>query len=55
MTRLSGDEFRHGKLFNGFDYANQVWVIDGIIQRCGHPESMDCKCYGKIHAGEVAQ
>lgn len=23
-----------------FDYALQVWLRDGIIQRCGHPSTM---------------
>lgn len=23
-----------------FDYQLQVWVVDGIVQTCGHPESM---------------
>ena len=41
-----------GKLINGYDYQLQCWVINGIIQRCGHPESMHCDCYGRIHAGE---
>ena len=40
MTRLSGDERRDGYVWNGFDYALQVWVIDGIAQRCGHPVAM---------------
>lgn len=40
MTRLSGDEIRYGRVWNGFDYALQVWVIDGVIQGCKHPESM---------------
>ena len=35
-----------------FDYENQCWLVDGIIQRCGHPEGMDCNCYGKAHEGE---
>ena len=35
-----------------FDYINQCWIQDGIIQRCGHPENMDCNCYGKAHEGE---
>lgn len=38
-----------------FDYENQAWVIDGRYQRCGHPEAMDCGCYGRAHAGEVAE
>jgi hypothetical protein len=37
-----------------FDYEKQVWIAQGVYQRCGHPESMDCRCYGKIHAGEEA-
>ena len=40
MTRLSGDELRDGVVWNGFDYAPQVWVVDGIVQRCGHPPAM---------------
>lgn len=35
-----------------YDYENQAWIRDGRYQRCAHPESMDCQCYGKIHAGE---
>ncbi len=27
-----------------FDYRLQVWVINGIIQNCGHPESMRPNC-----------
>jgi hypothetical protein len=40
MTRLSSDELRHGRLFNGFDYRIQVWVVDGVVSGCGHPASM---------------
>jgi hypothetical protein len=40
MSRLSGDEIRHGRVWNGFDYELQVWVANGIIQCCGHLESM---------------
>lgn len=40
MTRQSGDEIRYGRVWNGFDYSLQVWVLDGIIQNCGHPEEM---------------
>jgi hypothetical protein len=35
-----------------YDYKNQAWVVDGIYQACNHPESMECNCYGRIHAGE---
>lgn len=37
-----------------FDYQNQAWVIGGVYQRCGHPETMGCDCFGRIHAGERA-
>ena len=40
MTRLSGDEIRHGRVWNGFDYELQVCVVNGIIQHCGHPDTM---------------
>lgn len=29
-----------GFVYDGFDYAIQVWVVDGIVQRCGHPDRM---------------
>ena len=38
-----------------YDYEKQVWIIDGKYLKCGHPESMNCRCYGKIHAGEIAE
>lgn len=34
-----------------FDYEFQVWTLDGIIQRCGHPEAMRCGCLGRRYAG----
>ena len=40
MTRLSGDEIRFGRVWNGFDYELQVWIANGIIQRCEHPQTM---------------
>ena len=40
MTRLSRDERRDGYVWNGFDYALQVWVVDGVAQPCGHPVTM---------------
>jgi hypothetical protein len=40
MTRVSGDEIRHGRVWNGFDYELQVWVSNGIIQCCRHPDTM---------------
>jgi hypothetical protein len=38
--RVSGDDLRDGYVWNGFDYALQVWVLDGVIQRCGHLAAM---------------
>ena len=40
------------RLMQGFDYQNQAWVVGGKYVKCGHPESMNCNCYGKIHEGE---
>ena len=36
-----------------FDYKNQAWVENGVYVRCGHPESMECGCFGRAHAGEL--
>ena len=52
MTRLSRDIYKDGKLYAGYDYTNQAWVLDGKYQACGHPESMNCRCYGRLHDGE---
>lgn len=35
-----------------YDYRLQCWVVDGKIVRCGHPDSMECKCAGRIHEGK---
>jgi len=53
MTRTSRDEYTDGRLINGYDYENQAWVINGRYVRCGHPESTDCDCYGRLHDGET--
>lgn len=37
-----------------FDYDKQAWVVNGVYQRCGHPEIELCGCYGRHHAGELA-
>jgi hypothetical protein len=47
MTRKSWDNED-----SYYDYDNQCWVMYGFVQNCGHPSHMDCKCYGRIHAGE---
>ena len=33
--RQSSDEVRDGRVYNGFDYALQVWVVEGVIQPVG--------------------
>ena len=35
MSRQSVDEIRDGRVYNGFDYQLQVWVLEGIIQPLG--------------------
>jgi len=37
-----------------YDYEKQVWIKDGKYVNCGHPEEMNCDCYGRKHNGEVA-
>lgn len=37
-----------------FDYDHQAWVVNGRYKSCAHPGSMNCHCYGRIHAGELA-
>jgi len=34
-----------------YNYELQCWTIDGVVQKCGHPDD-NCGCYGKDHAGE---
>lgn len=53
--RTSNDEIKDGKLWNGYDYERQAWVVNGRYIRCGHPETMDCQCYGKKHEGEKVE
>jgi hypothetical protein len=44
-----------GILTNGYDYLNQAWVVDGVYVRCGHPDEMECQCYGRVHEGEPCE
>lgn len=53
--RVSGDEYENNRLINGYDYDNQAWNVDGVYIRCGHPEGMDCGCYGRLHEGEESR
>lgn len=51
--RQSGNEYdRDGRLMNGFDYTRQAWAVAGRWVRCGHPEAMGCRCWGRVHEGE---
>lgn len=52
MTRVSDNYYSGGRLIDGYDYENQAWVLHGKYVRCGHPESMNCRCYGKLNEGE---
>ena len=52
MSRLSTDEFDRGHLKNGFDYRLQTWVLDFMIQDCGHPQGFGCHCLGRKHSGQ---
>ena len=53
--RLSSDSFNPaGEVVNGYDYDLQVWVIDGIVQDCGHPARMRHRgpcCDAHLYAG----
>ncbi|MFY9270822.1 MAG: hypothetical protein WAO55_13855 [Candidatus Manganitrophaceae bacterium] len=54
MTRYIGDEIRDGHVWNGYDYSLQVWVVNGVVQDCSHPQEMkkgDC-CPAKRLAGQ---
>jgi hypothetical protein len=55
MSRTGSDQLKDGLLFNGYDYENQAWVKDGKYIRCGHPEDMECNCYGREHEGEIVK
>lgn len=51
MRQSSDQRGANGDLLNGFDYDLQVWVRDGRVQRCGHPDTMACGCNGRAYAG----
>lgn len=50
--RTSNDDVRDGFTVNGYDYDLQVWVIGGIVQRCGHPAPVECGCNAAKYAGQ---
>jgi hypothetical protein len=50
--RTSQNQFGpDGFLLHGYDYEHQAWVKDGKYVRCGHPDSMNCGCFGKAWEG----
>jgi len=51
MSRLyiSNDKQKYS-----YDYKNQTWIVGGKYRDCGHPEDMDCGCFGRKHKGERA-
>ena len=53
-TTFNPTEYGISKSVTLFDYTNQAWTVCGKYIRCGHPETMDCRCYGKTHSGEAA-
>lgn len=49
--RTSENVYGCGRLLDGYDYRNQAFVRDGIYVRCGHPETLNCQCFGKRKEG----
>lgn len=40
-----------------YDYEHQAWTVMNsagfrVYLRCGHPDEMDCGCYGREHHNE---
>lgn len=51
------EQLKQGKEFVAFDYDLQVWMVNGVIKDCNHPESMKngiCNktCNAHIYAGK---
>jgi hypothetical protein len=38
-----------------YDYEKQAWTVKWHYMSCNHPRSRQCKCYGKLHEGELAE
>ena len=53
MSQTMSQTMFRGLLVNGFDYDKQAWVVNAKYVRCGHPKEMQCKCYGRLHEGEL--
>lgn len=54
VERRNNPPHTGGKAMSVYDYQNQAWLVDWVYQDCGHPEAMDCDCYGRLHAGQPA-
>ena len=50
--RQSTNEMQAGAIKNGYSYEHQCWILNYIIQDCGHPATMPCGCFSRQHAGE---
>lgn len=50
--RVSDNEMQEGVIKNGYSYTHQVWIEQFVVQDCGHPQAMKCRCFGRQHAGE---
>ena len=52
--RYSNDEIKDGFVWEGFDYALQVWVRKGVVEPCGHPDWMRAEGKTCCHAYQLA-
>lgn len=54
--RESNDEIKDGAVWDGFDYALNVWVKEGVVLRCGHAFDIDSVkgwcCNASRYAGQ---
>jgi len=55
MSMTSTDVYLNGILFNGYDYTRQAWVVSGRYIACGHSETMNCRCFGRLNEGLSSQ
>lgn len=53
--RTSIDIVKDGHVFSGFDYELQLWVENGIVLDCGHPDEMKAAncCDAHKYAGKL--
>ncbi|TAJ99893.1 MAG: hypothetical protein EPO39_16265 [Candidatus Manganitrophaceae bacterium] len=52
MTRTNRDEIKEGYVWNGYDYSLQVWIVNGVVRDCSHPQQM--KKEGCCNANRLA-